>query len=133
YWYAHVLGIFMAVVRVNHPVYPDLRDPQHVEFLWVRWFGDEPGYRSGFVCAHLPQIGFVPSQGQLFGFLGPSQVICGCHLVPLFTNERTDGFLLHGPTIARPVGQVNDWLNYWVNIFVDRDMLMWFFRGGVGH
>ena len=43
YWYACVPGIFHAQVlhvgakSTNH-------SPQHIEFLWVRWFGQVPGH-----------------------------------------------------------------------------------------
>jgi hypothetical protein len=50
FWYARVLGVFhtdvihMGPAANNHSV-------QHLEFLWVRWFGVEPNYASGSEAA----------------------------------------------------------------------------------
>jgi hypothetical protein len=61
-----------------------------MEFLWVRWFGAEPGYTHGFRRAKLPKIGFVPSSDEYaFGFLDPQHVICSCYLIPAFSCEQT--------------------------------------------
>lgn len=47
YWYAQIAGIFHAYVyhlgslsRTN--------EPQRIEFLWVRWYGTDPGFRAGW-------------------------------------------------------------------------------------
>lgn len=117
YWYARVLGIFHAKVlhlgpkSHNHSI-------QHMEFLWVRWFGIEPGYQSGSKHAHLPKIGFVPDtmeENNAFGFLDPSLVIRGCHLVPAFASGRTSELLeTQSPSAARPLGETDDWSNFYV-------------------
>jgi hypothetical protein len=115
YWYARVLGIFHA--KVNH-IGLEARNHsiQHMEFLWVRWFGMEPGYRWGFKTARLPKIGFVPDTDEgAFGFLDPSLVIRGCHLVPCFANGRTSGLLRTSTlTAARRPDEDEDWANYYV-------------------
>src|ERR1700734_2691970 len=50
YWYARILGVF--TVRVLHTgQYARNRSVQHMEFLWVRWFGLVPGHISGFKAA----------------------------------------------------------------------------------
>jgi hypothetical protein len=115
FWYARVLGLFHAKVlhigpaAVNHSV-------QHIEFLWVRWFGVEQNYTAGSHVARLPKIGFVPDTDEdAFGFLDPSLVLRGCHLVPAFANGRTNN-LLHttSPTAARHLEETDDWANYYV-------------------
>ena len=58
YWYAHVIGIFHGLVSSLHP---EVREQSlhHMDFLWVCWFGMEPGrYHYGFRCTRLPKIGF---------------------------------------------------------------------------
>jgi len=134
YWYARVLGIFHAQVLHTGP---DARNHsvQHMEFLWVRWFGMEPGYRSGFKAAKLPKIGFVPETDEsAFGFLDPSLVIRSCHIVPAFAAGRTNDLLsTMTPTAARPLNETSDWANFYVIIWVDRDMFMRYFGGGIGH
>jgi len=115
YWYARTLGVFHAKVlhtgraAKNHSV-------QHMEFLWVRWFGVEPGYDSGSLTARLPKIGFVPdTDDNAFGFLDPSLVLRGCHLVPAFAAGRTQSLLqTTSITAARAPGEVDDWVNYFV-------------------
>ena len=115
YWYAHVLGVFHAkVMHTGGDVHNCLI--QHMEFLWVRWFSVEPGYRWGFKTARLPKVGFVPdTDDAAFGFLDPSLVIQGCHLVPSFADGRTSELLRTSTlTAARPTNEVDDWLNYYV-------------------
>ena len=115
YWYARVLGVFHAKVMHSGPEARN-RSVQHMEFLWVRWFGMEPSYCWGFKTARLPKIGFVPDTDEgAFGFLDPSLVIRGCHLVPCFAGSRTPDLLSSSsPTAARQLDEVDDWMNYYV-------------------
>ncbi|EIM89454.1 uncharacterized protein STEHIDRAFT_144850 [Stereum hirsutum FP-91666 SS1] len=134
YWYARVLGVFHANIR-HVGSNSRNREVQRIEFLWVRWYGAEHGYRYGSKLARLPKIGFVEdTDDYAFGFLDPALVIRGCHLIPAFAGGRTSN-LLHTiePTAARPLGDVDDWVNFYVNIWVDRDMFMRYLGGGVGH
>ncbi|KAJ3816794.1 hypothetical protein F5880DRAFT_1618922 [Lentinula raphanica] len=136
YWYAQVLGIFHAqVLHIDYRQNQHSSQPQHMEFLWVRWFGSEPGYRSGVRNAKLPKIGFVPASDDMaFGFLDPSLLIRACHLIPSFAGKKTTELLDFPQSMGRKVDCESDWTNYYVNIFVDRDMFMRYFPGGgVGH
>jgi hypothetical protein len=118
YWYARILGVFHA--RVLHTGSRAVnRSLQHIEFLWVRWFGTEPHYKAGFHVARLPMIGFIPdTDPQAFGFLDPSYVIRGCHIIPDFKNGRTSTLLRTTKTAGRPLGEVDDWTNFYVNVSV---------------
>jgi len=97
-------------------------------------------------------VGFVEDSDELaFGFLDPSLVIRGCHLIPRFASGRTNALMSYqGPTVARAPGCTEDWTNFYVNMhvplifrgffradgvpsFVDRDMFMRYYGGGVGH
>ncbi|KIM71547.1 hypothetical protein PILCRDRAFT_16970 [Piloderma croceum F 1598] len=110
------------------------RSIQNMEFVLVRWFGWAPDHHSGVTAARLPKIGFVEDNDELaFGFLDPSLIIRGCHLVPAFSDGKTTNLLRTTHTIVRPLGEIDDWVNFYVNIFVDRDMLMRHIGGGVGH
>ncbi|KAL1759929.1 hypothetical protein FB107DRAFT_270653 [Schizophyllum commune] len=136
YWYARVLGVYHADVMTSHPrAPPGSNQYQKMQFLFVRWYGTEPGYRSGSGLARLPKIGFVEEDEgpYAFGFLDPALVIRTCHLIPAFASGRTSSLLGAGATIARAAGEVDDWLNYYVNIFADRDIFMRHFGGGIGH
>lgn len=115
YWYARVLGVFHAQVLHTGPAAKN-HSIQSMEFLWVRWFGLEPNYRSGTHVARLPKIGFVPDvDDNAFGFLDPSLVVRGCHLVPAFATGRTTSLLQTiSPTAARAPDEKDDWVNYYV-------------------
>ncbi|KAH7920743.1 hypothetical protein BV22DRAFT_1020666 [Leucogyrophana mollusca] len=134
YWYAKILNVFH--VDVLH-IDPESGEPSrhYLDILWVRWFGEMPGYRSGTKAARLPKIGFVPAEDSLaFGFLDPALVIRGCHLIPCFADGRTAELLRYGTSAGRMADEVDDWVAYYVNIFVDRDMFMRYVHGGgVGH
>ena len=118
FWYAQIIRAFIIPV-INTA--PDARNrcQQTMEVLWVRWLGVEPGYRWGFKAARLPKIGFVPeTNDNPFGFLDPSLVIRGCHLIPAFSEGRTDSLLKRGESLARQPGEMDDWCAFYVNMYV---------------
>ena len=119
YWYARVIGVYHANVWTEHPAIQDGRKARRMDFLWVRWFGDEPGYRSGFCRARLPKIGFVESTDDFaFSFVDPVNVIRGCHLIPAFHAGQSADLLPHSHSIARCLNpeDIDDWLNFYVNM-----------------
>ena len=74
FWYARVLGVYHAKVLYGQ-TYPQKKT--RIEFLWVRWFGQDPEWTGGPSSLRLDRIGYVP-QGDLsgaFGFLEPEKVI----------------------------------------------------------
>jgi hypothetical protein len=91
-----------------------------MDFLWVRWFGEEPGrYRYGIRHARLPKIGFVEADDQYaFTFLDPAQAIRGVHLIPAFWEGRTSELLPTRKSMARILTpeEEDDWVNYYVNM-----------------
>ncbi len=115
YWYTQVLGAFHT--RALHVgTHVTNRSPQNMPFLWVRWLGMESGYQYGHEKARLSKIGFLPdSDPSAFGFLDPSLVIRSCHLIPAFVDGRTDE-LLPFPSVARDLGEVDDWAAFYVNM-----------------
>jgi hypothetical protein len=117
YWYAQVLGIFHTEVRHYSSSAEDHRY-HYREFLWVRWLGSEPEYRSGPRYARLPKVGFVPDTDEYaFGFLDPSLVIRASHLIPAFASGSTTQLLdTTSPTFARRPGEMNDWTNFYANM-----------------
>ena len=120
YWYARVIGIYHANVWAENPAIPGGKIARRMDFLWVRWFGDEPDYRPGFRKARLPKIGFVESTDDFaFSFVDPANVIRGCHLIPAFNAGRSTALLPHSRSIARRrlnPEDVDDWLNFYVNM-----------------
>ena len=98
YWYARVIGIYHAKVWAENPAIPGGKVARHMNFLWVRWFGEEPGYCSGFCRARLPKIGFVESTDDFsFSFVDPANVVRGCHLIPAFNAGRSTTLLSPSP------------------------------------
>ncbi|RXW15278.1 hypothetical protein EST38_g10576 [Candolleomyces aberdarensis] len=84
-------------------------------------------------------VGFVEHfddfENYAFGFLDPAQDLRGSHLIPVFRLGKTHELLPFDCPVARQVeeSKSEDWVNYYVNIFVDRDMVMRHYGGGVGH
>ena len=121
YWYARVIGIFHAYVLTTHPDVPvGGRMLRSMDFLWVCWFGMEPGpYRHGFCHARLPKIGFVESSDNYaFTFLDPTQVVRGAHIIPAFSDKRTSALLPVTRSVARVLNpdDEDDWVNFYVNM-----------------
>ncbi|KIM81030.1 hypothetical protein PILCRDRAFT_788176 [Piloderma croceum F 1598] len=112
-------GLPCPTRRVLHAVRN--RSVQHMEFLWVRWFGIVPGYNSGFKAGHLPKIGSVPETDELaFGFPDPSLVIRACHLIPAFADGTTTDLLNSTRTAARLPAETSDWISFYVSIYASK-------------
>ena len=113
YWYARIIGIFHTLV--NHP---SSSESVQMDFLWVRWYGRDMDHRAGWKAKHLHRVGFVDGNDPLaFGFLDPSLVVRGCHLIPAFEHSRTKDLL--PPSLARLNDENNeDWIFYYVNMYV---------------
>jgi hypothetical protein len=87
YRYAKVLGIYHA--NAIH-VAPGINDyqPRRMEFLWVRWYC-QVETTSGWDACRLDRVQFFPvADDKAFGFIDPSQVLRGCHLVPAFAKGK---------------------------------------------
>ncbi|KAI0645610.1 hypothetical protein C8Q79DRAFT_965394 [Trametes meyenii] len=131
FWYARVLGIYHANVR--DLLHGPMAAPRRMEFCFVRWFGRDVDWEAGWANRRLEQVGFVPdTDPDAFGFIDPEDIIRGCHLIPAFAEGRTKE-LLGRSRLARPQGESEDWERYYVNRFADRDMLMRYVGGGIGH
>ncbi|KAI0308612.1 hypothetical protein OF83DRAFT_1043103, partial [Amylostereum chailletii] len=125
YQYARVLGAYHANVVYTGPGSLDFR-PRRVDFLWVRHFQAEnqetPTQR--WSSCRLEKLVFPPlSQEGSFGFIDPSDVIRGVHIIPAFAYGRKheDGL---GMSAAEHANDGADWNNYYVAQFSDRDLLM---------
>ncbi|KAG6894139.1 hypothetical protein C0992_007386 [Termitomyces sp. T32_za158] len=86
------------------------QDPQLIEFLWVRCEDD-----------------------AAFGFLDPKHIIRGVHLIPSFTHGQTQDLLPPSEIARSSTEKDKDYQLFNVGMFVDRDMIMRFYGGGVGH
>jgi hypothetical protein len=96
YWYAHVIRIFHAIVLLTHLELEEMAwSRTHIDFLWVQWFGMEPGrYCHRLWVGYLPKIGFVESTDKYaFTFLDPRQAIRGAYLIPAFAEGHSSALL----------------------------------------
>jgi hypothetical protein len=114
YWYARIIDIFHLYVVHIGPLSTS-RQPQKMEVLFVRWYGSDSDV-GGWKNRRLHRIGFVDNQDDTaFGFLDPSQVVRGVHLIPAFAHGRTKDLL--SPSITRPkFDHDEDWLCYYVGM-----------------
>jgi hypothetical protein len=149
--YARILGVFHCdVVHNNNGT---LTTPVPVNFLWVRRFRLDRSFKGGFKRKRLHRIEFLPdSDPDAYGFVDPDEVIRASHLIPAFAHGPTDSVLY--TSLARKPDEFDDWRYHYVNLcvicysffflcrasteplknsFVDRDMLMRYLGGGVGH
>jgi len=107
FWYARALGVFHVNIY-----YKGSNKKRKLQFLTVRWFGQDPDWLGGARHLRLDRIGYVPEDDlEAFGFLDPSEVLRACHLIPAFAEGKTTSLL--GPSIARD-GKDGDWVNYYV-------------------
>ena len=115
-WYCQLLKAFHVEVHFCLGGVSSLRET--LEVLWVHWLGIDPGHKWDSRQCALLKVGFMPEQGDspAFGFLGPSLVIHGCHLIPVFTNGHTNQLLQRGPSVVRHHDKTDDWAGYYVNI-----------------
>ncbi|CDO76216.1 hypothetical protein BN946_scf184894.g5 [Trametes cinnabarina] len=139
FWYARTLDIFHAYVRYSGPdATRSARQWQRVDFLWVRWFEDDPDFPSGFQEQRLPRLRFPDTFDPdlvPFGFVDPHEVIRAAYIMPAFALGTTSDLL--GPSkLARRTSELDvneDYEFYYVRIFTDRDIYMRHLGSGVGH
>ena len=118
FWYTQVLGVFHARVLHTDPAAAN-KSIQNIQFLWVRWLGLVPGRRFGFKQARLPKVGFLPHTDSLvFGFLDPSLVLRGCHLIPAFADGKTSDLLPVMRSATRSPDEHKDWAAFYVMMYV---------------
>ena len=132
YWYARILGIYHADVRyigLNRTV---CREPQRMEFLFVRWFGRDRTPRPGWKTKRLIRLGFVPGNDETaFGFIDPTQVIRSVHLIPAFAWGHTTEFIPQKSVIARGTKEPEqDWQLYYLDMHVFLLLILVFWYSG---
>ncbi|KAG2361171.1 hypothetical protein BDR07DRAFT_1486259 [Suillus spraguei] len=108
YWYARILGIYHMETWLNVGGQPAKR---HLEVLWVTFVKE--------------------SDPNAFGFLNPSQVIRGAHLIPTFASGHGTSSLHYGKLLACSVEELDDWEELYMGIFADHNMFMQYTPFGV--
>ena len=113
-YHAAVLGIFHAEVQ-QFGTRSSTPRPQSMEFMWVRWLGVVEGHKYGRTTGQLPKVAFISDDDDdAFGFLDPSLVIRGAHLIPSFVDGNTLEPDQH--TGTRADGSLNEYSYYYVNM-----------------
>ncbi|TEB18673.1 hypothetical protein FA13DRAFT_1719668 [Coprinellus micaceus] len=134
YLYGRVLGVFHTNVMYHGTGALDLQR-RRFDFLWVRWFHTIPDSTADpWASKRLERVTLAPIvERDSWGFLDPSQVLRGVHIIPRFAlgplhDEGSDKIF------SKAAQDHLDWSQYYVNRFVDRDMVMRFHDGmAVGH
>lgn len=111
--YARVIGIYHVNV-----VYTGIGmtgyKPVRFDFLHVRWFQLDPT-PARHSSLRLDRLSFPPIAGNdVFGFLDPSLVLRGCHLIPAYSLGKRN---LEGIQLSLLSKDKNDWRGYYVNRF----------------
>ncbi|KAF4568042.1 hypothetical protein EYR36_010050 [Pleurotus pulmonarius] len=134
FWYGRIIAIFDAHILFDGTT-------TKMDFIWVQWFGQDPDWTSSWSEKQIPRIGFVtkdeedPHYGHCFGFLDPNNIIRAVHIIPAFVFGPTnsDKVFLPPSLVRDPLDKDKDWINYYVDIFADRDMSMRYRGGAIGH
>ncbi|QRV82607.1 hypothetical protein RhiJN_27833 [Ceratobasidium sp. AG-Ba] len=129
--YAKILGIYHAKF-----IYEGQKTDR-MDFVHVRWLYYDYAQPGGLDTCRLDRLSYEPcvtDQDILdsFDFVNPADIVRASHLIPDFESQNSSE-LLSGPSIALDNQETGDWVCYYVNRFVDRDMLMRYIGGGVGH
>ena len=117
YWYACIIGLFHVVVR-----HPSSINPINLDVAQVCWYGKDPdSYQSGWKAHRLPRIGFVEytedgSSSPAFGFVDPTHIICGVHLIPAFHHGMTDELLPPSKSARLPSEGNLDFNFFYINM-----------------
>lgn len=110
--YARVLGVYHVNVVYVGPGMAN-RQPRRLEFLWVRWYRTLDTVRTGWDVRKLDQVEFVPmTEDDAFGFMDPSDVLRGCHIIPVFVKGRRHA---DGMGLSYCAGDSSDWVAYYIN------------------
>lgn len=115
YRYARVHGTYHAnIIFVGQGIvdYNAIR----IEFLWVQWYKQVDCTHTGWVAQKLDRLRFPPmANDDSFGFLDPADVLCGCHILPVFSKGRVHS---DGKGMSFHAKDARDWVEYYVNRYV---------------
>ncbi|RPD56887.1 hypothetical protein L227DRAFT_587910 [Lentinus tigrinus ALCF2SS1-6] len=135
YVYARVLSVFHVKAYIAGYGGSADSEEQLLHILWVRWFELDNTAPGGFSTHRLHRLRFAHVDEDAFGFISPSRLLRGAHLIPAFAHGRSDS-TLPGSSIARRDSdgeEDQDWNYHYVGMFSDRDLFMRYFGNAVGH
>src|SRR5262245_39500369 len=109
--YARVIGAYHANVIYTGTGMRDY-EARRMDFLWVRWYDVVDPASSGWGASKLDSLQFLPINGpDAFGFVDPSDVLRGCHIMPNFANRKRH---LDGVGVSRCARDGKDYRRYYV-------------------
>ena len=110
--YARVLGVYHINAVYIGPGMVDYQ-PRRMEFLWVRWYQVIETANTGWCNFKLDCVQFPPvAEEGAFGFIDPSDVLRGCHMMPSFARGKVH---LDGRGLSLCAHDSGDWAAYYVN------------------
>ncbi len=116
--YGRVIGIYHANVVYIGPGMKDY-DPMHFDLLYIRWFHiEQPDFQenkqySDWASLRLNCLSFPSMTGNdSFGFMDPSLVLRGCHIIPAFFSGKRHPSGIGFSSMSK---DGNDWRSYYVN------------------
>ncbi|KAG9091927.1 hypothetical protein FRC06_000322 [Ceratobasidium sp. 370] len=132
YIYAKVLGVYHARVGYGRNL------PRRIDFVHVRWLYYDYERPGGWETNRLDRLSYIKCENDQdiadsFDFIDPKTIIRAAHLIPEFAAGATREFLQTPSSISHDNSDHTDWNGYYVNRFGDRDMLMRYIGGGIGH
>ncbi|KAF8668537.1 hypothetical protein RHS04_08963 [Rhizoctonia solani] len=107
-------------------------------FIHVRWLHYDYNQPGGWEHHKLDQLHYQMCRNNqdildAFDFIDPKDILCATHLIPNFQAGKTPEYIPCFHSFAHNHTKGTDWSAYYVNRFVDRDMLMHYIGGGIGH
>jgi hypothetical protein len=107
--YARVLGIYHVNVVYTGPGMVNY-EPIRMEFLWVRWYQIDGAMLGSWTSRRLDRVSLCSVLDQnAFGYIDPSQVLRGCHIVPAFREGRSH---VDGVGLSKCARDSQDWQAY---------------------
>ncbi|KAG9120429.1 hypothetical protein FRC07_004081 [Ceratobasidium sp. 392] len=115
---------------------PDATDLASIrmDFVWVRWLAYDEERPGGWSVGRLDRLKYSKCRNDdelqdAFGFIDPKCIVRASHLIPAF-NSGLDR------SKKTPLAQDHsdgDWKYHYVDRFVDRNMVMRYLGGAIGH
>jgi len=110
YVYARVLAVYR--VKVLHH---SMAHPTNMDVLWVRWLTVDKKHKAGWKAKRLYKVRFIPNLDEgAFGFLDPSDIIRGVHLIPGFDDGLIEDNLNEAES-KWDYEPARNWCSYYVN------------------
>ena len=112
--YTHMLGIYHAnVIHKSTTIGPHSYTPMQMEFLFVRWFPYQGSTNVQWANLKLDPLSFMLVHSEnAFGFVDPSDILRGCHILPWFQEGKVH---TDQQGMSRAANDKNDWCEYQLN------------------